>query len=123
MILAETTIWVDHFRSPEPELLAHLKTREILMHSMVIGELACGNLPDRKTALRKLHSLPRVSEPAHESVLFLIESERLMGRGVGFIDLHLLCSAMQQEDVSLWTRDARLHKVAEGLGVAFSEGS
>ena len=123
VILADTTVWVDHFRSSEPELLAHLETREVLMHSMVIGELACGNLPNRRTALRKLHSLPRVPEPAHESVLSLIESERLMGRGVGFIDFHLLCSAMQQDDVSLWTRDTRLHQVAEALGVAFSEGT
>ena len=121
MILADTTVWVDHFRNPEPELLAHLEIRGVLMHSMVIGELACGNLPNRKTALRKLHSLPRIPEPVHESVLSLIESERLMGRGVGFIDFHLLCSALDQTDVSLWTRDTRLHQIAGDLGVAFSE--
>ena len=123
MILADTTVWVDHFRSPEPELLAHLETREVLMHSMVIGELACGNLPDRERVLHNLHALPRIPEATPEPVLSLIESERLMGRGVGFIDFHLLCSALHQTDVSLWTRDARLHQVAEDLGVAFSEGT
>ena len=123
MILVDTTVWVDHFRNPEPELLAHLATRGVLVHSMVIGELACGNLPNRERALRNLHALPRVPEPEHEPVLSLIESERLMGRGVGFIDFHLLCSALHQGDVSFWTRDTRLHQVAVELGVAFTEGS
>ena len=122
MILVDTTVWVDHFRNPEPELLEHLEMDAILMHSMVIGELACGNLSNRETVLRDLRELPRIPETAHEPVLSLIESERLMGRGVGFIDFHLLCSALQQDDVSLWTRDTRLHQVAEDFGVAFSEG-
>ena len=122
MILVDTSVWVDHFRNPEPVLLAHLETEGVLTHSMVIGELACGNLPNRARVLRNLHALPRIPESTPEPVLSLIESERLMGRGVGFIDFHLLCSALHQTDVSLWTRDTRLHQVAEELGVAFSEG-
>ena len=90
MILADTTVWVDHLRKPEPGLLEHLAMNGVLMHPMVIGELSCGNLPRRKTVLRQLLSLPRIPEPAHESVLSFIESKELMGRGVGFIDFHLL---------------------------------
>ncbi|MCY4283846.1 MAG: type II toxin-antitoxin system VapC family toxin [Thiotrichales bacterium] len=122
MILVDTSVWVDHFRDPEPQLLHHLEMKGIFMHSMVLGELACGNLSNRETVLRDLHELPRIPESAHEPVLSLIESERLMGRGVGFIDFHLLCSALHQVDVSLWTRDARLHGVAEDLGVTLFEG-
>ena len=122
MILADTTVWVDHFRKPEPGLLEYLAMNGVLMHPMVIGELACGNLPNRKTVLRELLSLPRVPEPTHESVLSFIESEELMGRGVGFIDFHLLCSVLRQGDVSLWTRDNRLNRIAGDLGIAFSDG-
>ena len=81
MILADTPVWVDHFRKPEPGLLEHLAMNGVLMHPMVIGELSCGNLPRRKTVLRQLLSLPRIPEPAHESVLSFIESKELMGRG------------------------------------------
>ena len=123
MILADTTVWVDHFRKPEPGLLEHLAMNGVLMHPMVIGELSCGNLPHRKTVLRELLSLPRVPEPTHESVLSFIESKELMGRGVGFIDFHLLCSVLRQSDVSLWTRDNRLNRIAGDMGIAFSEGA
>ena len=122
MILADTTVWVDHFRKPEPGLLEHLAMNGVLMLPMVIGELACGNLPNRRTVLHELLSLPRVPEPTHESVLSFIESQELMGRGVGFIDFHLLCSVLRQGDVSLWTRDNRLNRIAGDLGIAFSEG-
>ena len=81
MILADTTVWVDHFRKPEPGLLEHLAMNGVLMHPMVIGELACGNLPNRKTVLHELLSLPQIPEPTHESVLSFIESKELMGRG------------------------------------------
>ena len=89
---------------------------------MVIGELACGNLPNRKIVLRELLSLPRIPEPTHESVLSFIEFEALMGRGVGFIDFHLLFSVLRQSDISLWTRDNRLNRIAGNLGIAFAEG-
>ena len=81
MILADTTVWVDHFRKPEPGLLEHLAMNGVLMHPMVIGELACGNLPNRRTVLHELLSLPQIPEPTHESVLSFIESKELMGRG------------------------------------------
>ena len=121
MILADTTVWVDHFHKPESGLLEHLAMNGVLMHPMVIGELACGNLPRRKTVLHQLLSLPRISEPTHESVLSFIESEALMGRGVGFIDFHLLCSVLCLSDVTLWTRDNRLNRIAGDLGIVFSE--
>ena len=121
MILADTTVWVDHFHKPESGLLEHLAMNGVLMHPMVIGELACGNLPRRKTVLHQLLSLPRIPEPTHESVLSFIESEALMGRGVGFIDFHLLCSVLCLSDVTLWTRDNRLNRIAGDLGIVFSE--
>ena len=91
------------------------------MHSMVIGEIACGSLSKREQVLARLRSLPRIAELEHDDVMRTIESDGLMGRGLGFIDAHLLCSVLRLDHGSLWTRDQRLKRVAAELGVAFSE--
>ena len=121
MILVDTSVWIDHFRAPEAELRERLKAGEVLMHSMVIGEIACGNLSRRTQTLARLRSLPRIPESEHDEVMRTIESERLMGRGLGYIDAHLVCSVLRDDDSSLWTRDTRLKQVAEELGAAFLE--
>ena len=121
MIIVDTSVWIDHLRLSELALLENLRKRNVLMHPMVIGEVACGNLPRRTETLRKMRSLPRVKELRHEYVLSRIESRNLNGRGIGFIDAHLICSVLDHGETSLWTRDRRLKRVAEELGVAFSE--
>jgi len=117
VILADTSVWIDHLHKPDRSLVASLPKRRVLIHSMVIGEIACGQLRDRGPFLERLNALPRAIEARHDEVMQLLEQHRLMGRGLGWIDLHLLCSAMLSE-VKLHTRDKRLRAAAEGLGVS-----
>lgn len=121
MILVDTTVWIDHLRSAEPSLAKSLSSGQVYMHPMVVGELACGNLPNRAATLEELESLPRISALTHSAVRTYIESLNLMGRGIGFVDAHLICSVLNQEPTILWTRDKRLKKVAEDFGVAYFE--
>lgn len=101
-------------------MVERLSARDILIHPFVIGELACGTLPDR-SVLQRLDELPQIVIATDDEVLSLIESNRFMGRGIGFIDAHLLTSVVSQSGVSLWTRDQRLKRIAEEMGVAYPE--
>ena len=121
MILADTSVWVDHLRNPVLQLAGLVEAGEILMHPMIIGELACGNLADRGKRLRDWQRFPMILEAPNRDVLTTIESRQLMGRGIGFIDTHLLCAVLNSEDTLLWTRDNSLHRVAGDLGIAFFE--
>ena len=122
MILADTSIWIDHLRSPMSQLTDLVSADEVLMHSIIIGELACGNLSGRQERLSAWRRLPMILEASHDEVLSTIESRRLMGRGIGFMDAHLLCAVLNRENTLLWTRDGSLRRVAGDLGVAFQEG-
>ncbi len=119
MILVDTSVWIKHFGIGLPELRQGLLEKRVLMHPMVIGELACGNLPNRTATLRMFEDMDRISEASHEEVLDLIETEVLMGTGIGYIDTHLLCSALKESGTLLWTQDSRLETAAKRLGVAF----
>lgn len=121
MILVDTSVWVDHLRKTESKLSEHLDTGDVLMHPMIIGEIACGNLPSRTETLKNLNALPRIDAQDDQKVLSLIDSQLLMGRGIGYIDAHLICSVLNRQGTSLWTRDRRLKQVAEELGVAYPE--
>ena len=120
MILVDTSVWVDHLRSPEPEMIEQLNANNVIVHPFVIGELACGMLPDRPEVLRRLGMLPQIEQASQDDVLSTIESMGLMGRGIGFIDAHLICSVMGRNSASLWTRDQRLSRIATELGVAYN---
>ena len=121
MILVDTSVWVDHLRHPETGLSALLSANNVFMHPMVIGELACGHMRNRKRALEHWHGLPMINEASHEQVISLIEAHNLMGRGVGFVDMHLLCSVLNRPGSQLWTRDKRLNPVANELNIAFEK--
>ena len=121
MILVDTSVWIDHLQTSELDLLENLRSGQVLMHPMVVGELACGNLPMRADTLRRMKSLPQINELSHEMVLSHIESRNLKGRGIGFIDAHLICSVLDRGETLLWTRDKRLKRVAQDLRVAFSD--
>lgn len=121
MILVDTSVWIDHLQVSESDLLMNLRSGQVLMHPMVVGELACGNLPKRAETLRRMRSLPQITELSHEVVFSHIESWNLKGRGIGFIDAHLICSVLERGETLLWTRDKRLRRVAEDLQVAFSD--
>jgi len=117
VILANTSVWVEHLPSGVPELAARLKGGELLIHPWVIGELACGTLRDRHRLLNLLQGLQMASTASDPEVLAMIEIQQLMGRGIGWIDAHLLASALL-EQVPLWTHDRRLARSAAELGAA-----
>jgi predicted nucleic acid-binding protein len=117
VILVDTTIWIDHLRSGDPVLARLLDDIQVLIHPHVIGELALGGLRRRQMFLNALQRLPHASEATNPEVLHFVESNRLAGLGIGWIDAHLLASA-RLSSATLWTRDARLHKAASGLGLA-----
>ncbi len=119
MILVDTSVWVDHLRYPEANLKTLLDENNVLMHPMVIGELACGNMRNREGKLKNWRSLPRIYEASHEQVISLIEIKNLMGRGLGFVDMHLLCSVLHYPGSLLWTRDQRLNRIAGEFNIAF----
>jgi len=115
MILVDTSVWIDHLRTGDAQLADSLQNSQILTHPFVIGELACGNLHNRKEVLKLLDDLPKAPVASNEEILQFIESNRLMGRGVGFIDVHLLASTRLADEVLIWTHDKRLQKVAREL--------
>ncbi len=119
MILADTSVWIDHFHPENPQLVNLLDSREVLMHPMVIGELACGNLPNRTVTLTRLGRLPLSTVASDITVLSLIESHRLMGRGIGYIDAHLLAAVSIADSDLLWSRDMRLMTAATELDLAW----
>jgi predicted nucleic acid-binding protein len=118
MILVDTSVWVDHLRYGNPRLASLLEEGAVVCHPFVIGELACGNLPDRTATLSRLHDLPRTGVASQDEVMSLIDIHRLMGMGLGFIDVHLLASA-RLAGIRLWTRDLQLKKAAAALDVIF----
>ncbi len=122
-MLADTSVWIDHLRHGDAELAAALEAGQIWMHMFVLGELACGNLrsrAQRTQVLELLQALPAMPANTDSEVLFFIDQHELMGRGIGYIEMHLLASA-RLGGVPLWTRDKRLHAVAAELGLAHSE--
>lgn len=116
MILADTSVWIRHFRRCEPGLAVRLFEGSILIHPCVSGELACGNLKNRVATLLDLHALPAAKVASEEEVLHLLEERRLWGRRLGWIDVHLLASALLSH-CRLWTFDKKLREAARDLGV------
>lgn len=118
MILVDTSVWIDHLRAGDEELAALLNSTQVLMHSFVLGELACGNLHNREAVLRLLQDLPQAPLASDAEVLFFIDRHRLMGRGMGYIDAHLLAATALAAPARLWSRDRRLAAAAHDLGLA-----
>ena len=110
MTLVDTSIWIDHFRRGNARLRALLNDGEVATHPMILGELACGNLPQRVRTLDLLQHLPSLPQAPDSVVLHSIESARLWGKGIGWIDAHLLTAAAIS-GVPLWTLDRRLARL------------
>lgn len=122
MILVDTSLWIDHLRAAEGPLATLLETDLVCTHAWIVGELACGNLQNRREVLGMLQALPTLTAATDEEVLYFIEQRQLMGRGIGYIDVHLLTAAAIHS-VRLLTRDKRLKAVAEELGLAYAADS
>jgi predicted nucleic acid-binding protein len=118
-VLVDTSIWVDHFRRSNHDLESLLEEGEVLTHPFVIGELACGSLAHRSEVLDLLGSLPTALVATPDETLTLIDTHRLFGTGLGWVDVNLLASA-RLSGHSLWTADRRLRTAAERLGLSRS---
>ena len=118
MILADTSIWIDHLRVGDHALAACLDEGQVLMHPFIIGELACGNLRNRAQLLALWRRLPQALVATHIEVMYFIEQQNLMGSGIGYVDAHLLTSARISGARGLWTRNRRLAALATALGCA-----
>ena len=116
MVLADTSVWIQHFRRGEPALAAQLSDGLVLMHPFISGELACGNLKGRAAILSNLQTLPPAELASHKEVLQLIEDRRLWGRGLAWVDMHLLASALLSR-CGFWTLDKKLAGAAVELGL------
>jgi predicted nucleic acid-binding protein len=117
MVLVDTPVWIQHFRKGERALADLLSDGLILMHPFVAGELACGNLRNRSAILTDLRALPSATLALDAEVERLIEDRKLWGRGLGWVDVHLLASALLSH-CAFWTLDKRLAAIAAKLGVA-----
>lgn len=118
MILADTSVWIAHLRWRLPDLATLLGEQQVLVHPFIIGELACGQIGQRTAILHFISELPRAALASHEEVLQFVEDRRLWGRGVGFIDFHLLASALLT-GCRFWTRDRKLSGIVAELGLGW----
>jgi predicted nucleic acid-binding protein len=117
LILADTSIWIDHLRSEDKELHTRLHRGDIVMHPFIIAELALGSLRARRKTLALLDLLPQVRMPQLSEVRLMIEARRLYSTGIGLIDAHLIAAVLVNSPTLLWTRDKPLRRVAEAFGV------
>jgi len=118
VILVDTSVWVHHLRAVDTVLVGLLETGMVLGHPFVTGELALGNLRQRDEILRMLRRLPQATSASHGEVLQFVDREALFGRGIGYVDAHLLAAARLTPGSKLWTRDRRLQAAAAQLGLA-----
>jgi len=121
MILVDTSIWIDHFRHTEPQLVQLLDQSEVVMHPFVLGELALGHVPAIGGKIDDLSRLPQATAASANEVLKFIMDRKLSGLGIGYVDAHLLASGMLMPETLIWTRDKRLLAAAQSLSVAMRE--
>lgn len=117
MIIADTSIWVDHFRKKDDFFGKLLETRQVAMHPFVLGEVSLGNLSPRPFSMMVLKQLPKLIVASDEEVQNLIEERSFFGRGIGYVDCHLLAASLLNS-MRLWTRDKRLHQIAVEMGIS-----
>jgi len=120
MVLVDTSVWVSHLRRGNSRLQELLEEGTVVSHPFVVGELACGNIGNRVEIISLMQSLPTLDVVEHEELLLFIEHSQMMGKGLGFVDVHLLAAAMLA-GVPLWTQDKKLNQACFRLGVDFTK--
>ena len=118
MVIVDTSVWINHFNSSDLDLVVLLESNRVLMHDFVLGEIACGSLKARIQKLELLNDLPKSAVADISEVLFFIEKNKLMSKGIGFVDTHLLASASISK-CKVWTYDKRLQLAAEQLKLSY----
>jgi predicted nucleic acid-binding protein len=121
LILVDTSVWVDHLRRGDPGLVDLLERSIVIMHPFVVGEIACGSLRDRESILELLQDLPAAAVADGDEVLRFIDSHALHGKGIGYVDVHLLASVALTEGAKIWTRDKKLRLVAQMMGCSYQD--
>ena len=119
MVLVDTSVWVSHFRHGNSRLQKLLKQSRIVSHPFIIGELACGNISNGTEIISLIQSLPMLDAVEHEELLLFIVHNKMMGRGLGFVDVHLMAAAMLA-GIPIWTQDKKLKQACSRLGIDFS---
>jgi len=117
MILADTSIWIDHLRSRDPEMERRLGRGQIAMHPFIVAEIALGSLHNRQKRLDDLEALLKVKVAQLNEVRHMIEAHALYSKGIGLTDAHLIASCLMTPGTQLWTRDRALKNVAGALGI------
>jgi predicted nucleic acid-binding protein len=119
MILVDTSVWIDYFRNENKLLNLLLLNGAVVMHEFILGELAIGNFKNRRAILDLLNSIPKVTKITHDELLFFVERNTFFGKGVGFVDLHILGST-KLEGIKIWTLDKRLNNLASSLDLDYN---
>ena len=117
MILADTSVWVDYFRKGDAELVRQLEANNIAIHPFIVTELLLGKLPDRVKTAADLDLLPSVKVALNDEVRRMITAHSLFQRGIGFVDTHLIASALLTPGTFLWSRDRHLREIGDGMGI------
>jgi predicted nucleic acid-binding protein len=117
VILADTSVWIDHVRRGNAQFASFLERGVVMTHPFVLGELSMGALAPRASSLQLLNKLPQARQASHEEIVQLVEQRKLFGRGIGWVDAHLLGSALI-EGVPLWSLDQPLMQAARVVGAA-----
>jgi predicted nucleic acid-binding protein len=121
LIIVDTSVWLSHLREGNAELGKMLNSAQVMCHPFIIGEIACGNIKNRSEILALLRVLPQAIQVAHEEVLYFIESNSLMGSGLGYVDMHL-CASARLTGVPIWTFDKALSEVSKELKLNYASG-
>ncbi|HRX47446.1 MAG TPA: PIN domain-containing protein [Spirochaetota bacterium] len=117
MILVDTSVWIDHFRSSDEKLKSLLISGKVVCHPFVTGEIACGFLKNRGEIIGLLQALPQLPVLELDEYLFFIDNNSLTSRGIGFVDINLLASVKITGNL-IWTRDKRLNEIAAAMNLA-----
>ena len=117
MILADTSIWIDHLRNRDPEMEKYLGRGQIAMHPFIVAEIALGSLRNRKKTLDDMGALLEARVAALNEVRHMIEAHALYAKGIGLTDAHLIASCLITPGTQLWTRDGAMKKLAAALGI------
>ncbi|HEX21628.1 MAG TPA: type II toxin-antitoxin system VapC family toxin [Actinobacteria bacterium] len=120
MVLVDTSVWIAHLRDSNTSLIKLLNNGQVLCHPFIIGELACGNIKNRLEILSLFQALPAVIVAEHKEAMQFMENYKLMGRGIGYVDIYLLASSALTS-VPIWTYDKKLDGVAKKFDLSFRE--
>jgi len=120
MVLVDTSIWIDHFRNSNDQLVELLNDGEVFCHPFIIGELACGNIKNRKKIIAALQALPQSSIIEHNEIMIFIEKNKIIGKGLGYIDVAILASSLVT-GIPLWTLDRKLNDMATKFKINHSK--